>query len=178
MWESSSLMCEIRSKNVTLEFEVIRREWQEKKLRQDWERNRRNIQTDYSQCRGRMTIDRMLEIQCAGVKEIFMFVWSFAWDTVCRCQRDLHVCSVVCLVDNNWCFLFDFVDADTQLYKRICPSIRWSIHGDLVEKWKKTWIRYFLCMFVCWEVEVWMEVGCPCRPVRNYIVSLCHLLML
>ena len=73
-----------------------------------------------------------------------------------------------------------FLIADTQLYKRLCPSVhpsvrwsvrpsvRWSVgplvrHGDRVEKWKNERFGYFLCMFVCgggvgWGV--WMGLGC------------------
>ena len=47
-----------------------------------------------------------------------------------------------------------FLVADTQLYKRPCPSVRWSVgwlvrHGDRVEK--------------CENAHF-----CPCPPVRNW----------
>jgi len=70
-----------------------------------------------------------------------------------------------------------FLVADTQLYKRLCPSVRPSIgSGHRVEKWGNERFRYFLCMFECWGwVGVWMGVGCPCPPVRNDIVTPRHL---
>ena len=79
--------------------------------------------------------------------------------------------------------VFMFLVADTQLYKRLCPSVRWSVgpsvrpsvrpsirHGDRVEKWKNERFGYFLCMFVCgggggWGVDGgWMPL--PTRPPR------------
>merc|ERR1712025_1482721 len=85
-----------------------------------------------------------------------------------------------------YCFfckiLKKFLVADTQLYERLCPSVRplgrWSVrHGNRVEKWENERFRYFFCMFEClgW-VEVWIGVGCPCPPVRNDIVTPRHLL--
>ena len=81
-----------------------------------------------------------------------------------------------------------FLVADTQLYKRLCPSARPSVrpsvrHGDRVEKWDNERSGYFLCMFVCgggvgWGVDgvgVWMGVGCPCPLVRKDIVTPRHL---
>ena len=66
----------------------------------------------------------------------------------------------------------------TQLYKRLCPSVGPSVgpsvrHGDRVENER---FRCFMCKFECWRwVGVWMGVGCPCPPVRNDIVTPCHL---
>ena len=81
-----------------------------------------------------------------------------------------------------------FLVADTQLYKRLCPSVhpsvrpsvRWSVrHGDRVEQWKNERFGYILCMFVCGGgvdgVGVRMGVRCPCPPVRNDIVTPRHL---
>ena len=47
-----------------------------------------------------------------------------------------------------------FLVADTQLYKRLCPSVGWSVgravrRGDRVEKWENTHFR-------------------PCPPIRNW----------
>ena len=70
--------------------------------------------------------------------------------------------------------------ADTQLYRRLCPSVcplvRRSIHR--VEKWKNERFRFFLCMIVC-GVGIWVQmgVGCPCSPIRNNIVTPRHLLV-
>ena len=53
------------------------------------------------------------------------------------------------------------LDAFSHLYKRLCPSERFT---------------YFLCMFVCvLGVGVRPGIGCPCPPVRNDIVTLRHL---
>ena len=80
--------------------------------------------------------------------------------------------------------LLHFLVADTQLYKRLCPSVRpsvgpsvrWSVRNDRVEKWKNERFGCFLCMFVCGVgVRVWIWVGCPCPPVRNDIVTPRHL---
>ena len=47
--------------------------------------------------------------------------------------------------------LIIFLVADTQLYKRLCPSLRLSVgSGHRVEKWGKERFRYFLCMLECW----------------------------
>ena len=74
-------------------------------------------------------------------------------------------------------FLATFLVADTQFYKRLCPSVRWSVRsGDRVEKWKNERFGYFLCMFVYGVgFGVWIGVGCPCPPVRNDIVTPRHL---
>ena len=76
-----------------------------------------------------------------------------------------------------------FLVADTQLYKRLCPSVhpsvRPSVGNDRVEKWKNKRFGYFLCMFVCGVgVGVWIGVGCPCPPVRNDMVTPRHLFSL
>ena len=82
------------------------------------------------------------------------------------------------IVGNLKCLFFSFLVADTQLYKTIVrPSVRPSVrHGHRVEKWENERFRFFLCMFECegW-VGVWIGVGCPCPPVRNDIVTPCHL---
>ena len=36
-----------------------------------------------------------------------------------------------------------FLVADTQLYKRLCPSVRRSVGNDRVEKWKNKRFGYF-----------------------------------
>ena len=75
-----------------------------------------------------------------------------------------------------------FLVADTQLYKRLCPSIhllvRLLVRNDQVEKWKNERYRYFLCKFKCGVgVGVWMGVGYPCPLIRNDIVNPHHLLL-
>jgi len=75
-----------------------------------------------------------------------------------------------------------FLVADTQLYKRLCPSVRWSVGpsvgNDRVEKLKNKRFTYFLCVFVCvLGVGVWMGVGRPCPPVRSDIVTPRHLFL-
>ena len=71
--------------------------------------------------------------------------------------------------------------ADTQLCMRLCPAVRPSVgSGHRVEKWgnRRFTFRYYLCMFECWLwVGLWMGVGCPCPPVRNDIVTPCHLFL-
>ena len=72
---------------------------------------------------------------------------------------------------------------DTQLYKRLCSSVsssvRRSVRGHRVEKWKNKRYRDFLWLSECWGwVGVWMGVGCPCPPVRNNIVTPRHLFFL
>ena len=81
---------------------------------------------------------------------------------------------------------FFFLVADTQLYKRLCPSVgpsvRWSVRPLVrpsvrwwarVEKWENERFRYSCeCWGGCW---VWMGVGCPCPPVRNDIGTPRHL---
>ena len=85
-----------------------------------------------------------------------------------------------------------FFVADTQLYRRLCPSVRPSVHRSVgpsvrpsawVEKCENECFRTLMCMFLCWEggwvgCRVWMRVGCPCPPVRNNIVTPCRLLLI
>ena len=82
-----------------------------------------------------------------------------------------------------------FLVADTQLYKRLCPSVGPSVRRSVrlsvrpsarVEKWEKERFRSFLCMCQCWKGRwvgrwVWMGVGCPCPTIRNNIVTPRHL---
>ena len=82
-------------------------------------------------------------------------------------------------------FYYDFLVADTQLYKRLCPSVGLSVGPSFrpsarVEKWENKRFRSFLCMCLCWKagwVGRWvsMGVGCPCPPLRNDIVTPRHL---
>ena len=75
-----------------------------------------------------------------------------------------------------------FLVADTQLYKRLCLSIRPSIcqsvhpsvcpsvhplvsHGDQVKKQENKHFRYFVCRFE-WQRWVEVGVGCPIPPIR------------
>jgi len=105
-------------------------------------------------------------------------------------------CSAVIRFSNQYLNFFafffpssPFLVADTQLYKRLCPLVRWSV-GPLVrwsvgpcqrvEKWENERFRSFLCMCLCWKGRwmgrwVWMGVGCRCPPVRNDIVTPRHL---
>ena len=51
-------------------------------------------------------------------------------------------------------FFYPFLVADTQFYKRLCPSIRWSIVPLIrpwarFEKWENERYRSFLCMYLC-----------------------------
>ena len=66
-----------------------------------------------------------------------------------------------------------FLVADTQLYKRLCPSVDPSVRPSMVKIWKNECFRYF-CECLC--VEVWMGIGSPFPPVRNDIMTLRHLL--
>ena len=90
------------------------------------------------------------------------------------------------------------------LYERLCPSVSplvcWSIGrlvrrsvgpsvhrvgpSDRENRFEKWGIAYFwccswvLCLWLCirWA-RVLMGVVCPCPPVRNDIVTLCHLFL-
>ena len=80
-----------------------------------------------------------------------------------------------------------FFSCRHKLYQWRCRSACLSIHqsvgllvqGHQVEKWDNKCFRCNLCMFVCvgWGlgVGVWMGVGCPCPPIRNIIMTQCHL---
>ena len=52
-----------------------------------------------------------------------------------------------------------FLVADKRLYKRLCPSVRWSVgrlvRGDRVEKWENERFRY-----VCVGLSVGDGFGC------------------
>ena len=75
-----------------------------------------------------------------------------------------------------------FLVADTQLYKRLCPSVgpsvRRSVRPSVREhesKNGKTSVLDTSCVclsVVCWG---WVGVGGPCPPVRNDIVTPRHL---
>ena len=84
-----------------------------------------------------------------------------------------------------------FLVADTQLYKRLCPSVGPSI-GPSVRPSVRPLVRqhesksgkasvleaFRVCL--SWKGSwvgpwVWMGVGCPCPPVRNDIVTPRHL---
>ena len=67
--------------------------------------------------------------------------------------------------------LCTFLVADTQLYKRLCPSVRWSVHLGS-SSWK-VGKRAFKIRF-----GDGMGCVCPCPPVRNDIVTSRHLLSL
>ena len=70
--------------------------------------------------------------------------------------------------------------------KRLCWSVRLSIHPSVGPSWwlswkfwKRTFLRLLLWLCVC--KSVWGEWGCewgPCPPIRNSFVTLCHLLFL
>ena len=82
---------------------------------------------------------------------------------------------------NQWCFsrLSSFLVADTKLYKRLCPPIRWSVHPLVrpsVGPWwlsRKVWKRAFM-MLQSWlsvfVIEHWvgdgMDRGCMRLPTR------------
>ena len=62
----------------------------------------------------------------------------------------------------------------TSVRPSVRPSVRRSVE---VIEWKNERFGYFLFMFVYGVgFGVWMGVGCPCPPVRNDIVTPCHLL--
>ena len=93
------------------------------------------------------------------------------------------VCILYILRFSDWpyrCRIGRFLVVDTQLYKRLCPSVGPSVgplvRGHWVEKWENKHFWYFLCLLVCWRwVGVWLGVRCPCPPVRNDIVTPRHL---
>ena len=86
-------------------------------------------------------------------------------------------------------FFFRFLVADTQLYKRLCPSVRWSVGPSITLELKTRKTRIYdtavviVCVWVCecvagvvgGGVGVRLGVGCPCPPVRNDIVTPRHL---
>ena len=72
-----------------------------------------------------------------------------------------------------------FLVADTQLYKRLCPSVRRSVCQH-ESKSGKTSVFEAFCVSLCWKggwVGRWvlMGVGCPNPPVRNDIATPRHL---
>ena len=75
-----------------------------------------------------------------------------------------------------YAFIYPFLSvcllvADTQHYKRLCPSVRLLVRsGDRVQKGGLD--TFYVCL--CMEVGV----GCPCPPIRNDIVTLRHLFFL
>ena len=62
-------------------------------------------------------------------------------------------------------FLFSFLVADTQLYKRLCPSVRWSVGWSVrharVEKWENAHFR------PCPSVRNWWPCIRPCFYVLD-----------
>ena len=72
-----------------------------------------------------------------------------------------------------------YLFADTQLYKRLCPSVHLSILPSVVIELKsgKTGVLDSLCecLSVRLEIRLWLGVGRPCPPVRNNIVTSRHL---
>ena len=93
----------------------------------------------------------------------FVQFWFYVADSI----KAMPVClSVVHL----------FLVADTQLYKRLCPSIGPSVRPSVrrsvgpwprVEKWENKRFRSFLCMCLCWKggwVGRWLPL--PTRPQR------------
>ena len=72
-----------------------------------------------------------------------------------------------------------YLFADTQLYKRLCPSVHLSILPSVVIELKsgKTGVLDSLCecLSVRLEIRLWLGVGRPCPPVRNNIVTPRHL---
>ena len=73
-----------------------------------------------------------------------------------------------------------FLVADTQLYKRLCPSVRWSVPENESKSGKNERFRSFLGTCLCWKggwmgCWVWMGFGCPCPPARNDLVTPRHL---
>ena len=55
------------------------------------------------------------------------------------------------------------------------PSDSPLVRNKRVKEWKNGRLRYILCL--CVGVWVWMGIGCPCPPVRNDIVTPCHLII-
>ena len=103
-----------------------------------------------------------------------LLVHWFIGPLVCQ-PVSLSACQPVSSSRNTSVFEY-FLVAYTQLYKKLCPSVRRSVsHGDQVDN---ECFRYFFCMFESWTWGVWMRVGCPCPPVRNDIVTPRHLLLM
>ena len=84
---------------------------------------------------------------------------------------------------NIW-HIFEFLVADTQLYKRLCPSICQSVCPSIGPWWssRKEWK---CCSYDC--LRVWVGMGwkrackcvvCPCPPNCNNIMTLGHLFLL
>ena len=77
---------------------------------------------------------------------------------------------------SSYSLFFFFLVADTQLYKRLCPSVRRSVSpsigNDRVKKWENE--RFSSSAWVL-GIGVWMEVGRPCPTVRNDFVTPRHL---
>ena len=85
----------------------------------------------------------------SGRKEFF-FCFPFCSQHVSTLNPDST--SLFILATGNFlfqCLFFYFLVADQRLYKRLCPSVGWSVRSDRVGKWENTHFR-------------------PCPPVRDW----------
>ena len=69
-----------------------------------------------------------------------------------------------------------FLVADTQLYKRLCPSVGWSVEVIESKSGKMSVLELFRYVCVWSGVRGVDGVGRPCPPVRNDTATPRHLL--
>ena len=74
---------------------------------------------------------------------------------------------------NGWSAHFNFLVAD-----KGALSVRPLVHKHESKSRKMSVFGYFLLMIGCWGIGVWLEVGRPCPPIRNDIVTPHHLFMI
>ena len=76
-------------------------------------------------------------------------------------------------------FFHFFLVSDTQLYKRLCPSVCWSVSLFVMIELKseKTNVLDTFSVHLCVGVGIglWMGAGRPSPPVRDNIVTPHHL---
>ena len=86
----------------------------------------------------------------------------------------------LCQERSEWAKVKRFLVADTQLYKRLCPSIGQSVNPSVREhKSKSRKVSAFDAIGGCvWSKWVWSKCvwsKCLCPTIRNDIVTPCHL---
>ena len=102
------------------------------------------------------------------------------WANICwsRVRLWRSRCSTSCTrsatrqVGNSWLDRMNslFLVTNTQLYKRLCPSVRWFVVIESNSGETSVTVTFHACLCVWWG----LVVGCPRPPVRNDIVTPCH----
>ena len=61
-----------------------------------------------------------------------------------------------------------FLVADTQLYRRLCPSVGPLVrHGHRIKKWRNERFRYFLCILIYGGLGKGVDRGWMTLPTRT-----------